>query len=72
MTRIVNGMPAGQLEGVTWQKSGRSNPSGNCVEVADNLGGKVGLRDSKDPRGPVLAFDRRAWSRRATTTLTDP
>lgn len=47
---------------VTWRKSTRSNGSGNCVEVADNLAGKVGLRDSKDPRGPVLAFDQRAWS----------
>ena len=34
MTHAVNGIPAGQLDGVTWQKSRRSNPSGNCVELA--------------------------------------
>ncbi|MEU0080381.1 DUF397 domain-containing protein [Micromonospora tulbaghiae] len=47
---------------VTWRKSTRSNGSGNCVEVADGLPGVVGLRDSKDPRGPILAFDPAAWS----------
>ncbi len=26
MAYVVNGMPAGDLQGVTWQKSGRSNP----------------------------------------------
>jgi hypothetical protein len=48
MTRIVNGMPAGQLEGVTWQKSGRSNPSGNCVECAALPDGSVAMRNSRD------------------------
>ncbi|MFC4018919.1 DUF397 domain-containing protein [Micromonospora sp. GCM10011542] len=47
---------------VTWRKSTRSNGSGNCVEVADSLAGKVGLRDSKDPAGPVLTFGPKAWS----------
>lgn len=47
---------------VTWRKSTRSNGSGNCVEVADNLAGKVGLRDSKDPTGPLLTFEPKAWS----------
>ncbi|EWM68232.1 hypothetical protein J3R08_004797 [Micromonospora sp. HB375] len=47
---------------MTWRKSTRSNGSGDCVEVADNLPGVVGLRDSKDPRGPILAFDPAAWS----------
>jgi hypothetical protein len=47
---------------VTWRKSTRSNGSGNCVEVADNLSGTVGLRDSKDRSGPVLTFDPGAWS----------
>ena len=47
---------------VTWRKSTRSNGSGNCVEVADNLAGKVGVRDSKDVAGPVLAFSQAAWS----------
>ncbi|WFE55222.1 DUF397 domain-containing protein [Micromonospora sp. WMMD1155] len=33
------------------------------VEVADNLAGVIGVRDSKDPAGPALAFDPAAWSR---------
>ncbi|MER7419835.1 DUF397 domain-containing protein [Micromonospora peucetia] len=56
---------------VTWRKSTRSNGSGDCVEIADNLGGKVGLRDSKDPDGPALTFDRRAWSRFVSTVKHD-
>ncbi|MCI4062055.1 DUF397 domain-containing protein [Micromonospora sp. R77] len=47
---------------VTWRKSTRSNGSGDCVEVADNLPGVVGLRDSKNPTGPVLTFGPKAWS----------
>lgn len=47
---------------VTWRKSTRSNGSGNCVEVAGDLAGMVGLRDSKDPTGPVLTFDATKWT----------
>ncbi|MFI0794952.1 DUF397 domain-containing protein [Micromonospora rubida] len=49
------------LTGAAWRKSTRSNNGGNCVEVADNLAGVVGLRDSKDPTGPVLTFTPNAW-----------
>ena len=39
-----------------WRKSTRSS-SGNCVEVA--IGAEqVRMRDSKDPAGPMLSFDR--------------
>jgi hypothetical protein len=31
------------------------------VEVADNLPGVVGVRDSKDREGPVLTFTPTAW-----------
>ncbi|MGW0436291.1 DUF397 domain-containing protein [Micromonospora sp. NPDC003197] len=45
-----------------WRKSSRSNSAGgNCVEVADNLTGVVGVRDSKDPTGPALVFGPAAW-----------
>jgi hypothetical protein len=45
-----------------WHKSTRSNgQGGNCVEVADNLPDVVGVRDSKDPSGPVLVFGRATW-----------
>ncbi|MEV5820877.1 DUF397 domain-containing protein [Micromonospora haikouensis] len=50
------------LTGATWRKSTRSNNGGDCVEVADNLPGVVGLRDSKDPSGPVLTFTPVAWA----------
>ena len=43
-----------------WRKSSRSG-EGDCVEVADNLPGLVAVRDSKDPDGPVLTFDRSQW-----------
>lgn len=56
MTRMVNGMSASQLQGVTWQKSSRSNPSGNCVECAVLPGGGVAVRNSRDPEGPALIY----------------
>ncbi|MEV4120788.1 DUF397 domain-containing protein [Micromonospora sp. NPDC049645] len=51
------------LAGATWRKSTRSGGSGgNCVEVADNLPGVVGVRDSKDPAGPALTFAPATWA----------
>jgi hypothetical protein len=45
--------------GARWRKSSRSGgQGGQCVEVAD-FGDAVGVRDSKDPDGPWLAFSRR-------------
>ncbi|MEV4627877.1 DUF397 domain-containing protein [Micromonospora sp. NPDC049523] len=50
------------LARATWRKSARSNDQGWCVEVADNLADVVGVRDSKDVTGPVLAFSPTDWS----------
>ncbi|WFE57423.1 DUF397 domain-containing protein [Micromonospora sp. WMMD712] len=50
------------LTGAVWRKSTRSNNGGDCIEVADNLPGIVGLRDSKDPSGPVLTFTPSSWA----------
>ena len=48
-------------DGATWRKSTYSNGTGgNCVEVADLLGGRA-VRDSKHPEGPVFVFRRDAW-----------
>ena len=44
------------LSHATWRKSTYSSSSGqNCVEVATNLPGMVAIRDSKDPRRPIVA-----------------
>ncbi|MET8956560.1 DUF397 domain-containing protein [Streptomyces sp. NPDC004129] len=50
----------GQTEPL-WRKSSYSmGNGGNCVEVAD-FGRFVQVRDSKDPDGAVLRFDREQW-----------
>lgn len=44
-----------------WRKSSQSMSNGNCVEVAELSGELIGVRDSKNPRGPVLRFTRADW-----------
>jgi hypothetical protein len=58
MSDTYNGMLAGALPTtVTWQKSQRSNPSGNCVEMARlPEGAGIAVRNSRDPEGPVLIY----------------
>jgi hypothetical protein len=46
------------LSGLVWQKSRRSNPSGNCVEMAELPDGGIAIRNSRDPHGPVLVYSR--------------
>ncbi|MDG4767248.1 DUF397 domain-containing protein [Solwaraspora sp. WMMD406] len=43
-----------------WRTSTYSE-AGSCVEVADNLPGRVLVRDTKDRGGPVLTFGPSAW-----------
>lgn len=41
-----------------WRKSVRSNPSGNCVELAPLDRGGVAVRNSRHTEGPVLVYTR--------------
>ena len=50
-----------ELHFTNWRKSTRSSVGGNCVEVAHATTGEIGVRDSKDQHGPVLAFSRDVW-----------
>ena len=51
-----------ELTGARWRTSTRSGQNDQCVEVATGLTGDlVGVRDSKDRSGPVLAFDAYSW-----------
>jgi len=48
---------------VTWRKSSHSGGNGgDCVEVGAPAGvDRVLVRDTKDCRGPVLAFSPQVW-----------
>ncbi len=46
---------------VRWIKSSFSYANGDCVEVASLPDGHIGVRDSKDTAGHVLAFTRAEW-----------
>jgi hypothetical protein len=58
MNQAYNGIPAGQLPTEKWRKSGRSNPSGNCVELATLPDRQIAVRNSRHPEGPVLVYTR--------------
>jgi hypothetical protein len=44
--------------GPQWRKSTISNPSGNCVELAELPDGRVAVRNSRFPEGPRLVYTR--------------
>jgi hypothetical protein len=57
MNQAYNGISAASLPVAAWQKSRRSNPSGNCVEVAQLPDGAgIAVRNSRDPDGPALIY----------------
>ncbi|MFE7289194.1 DUF397 domain-containing protein [Streptomyces noursei] len=51
-----------EFNSTTWVKSSYSDrDGGNCIEVAPGFRGVVPVRDSKDPRGPVLVVPADGW-----------
>jgi hypothetical protein len=56
-----SGGPGGPGSGPHWTKSSLSFSNSNCVEVANLADGQIGVRDSKDPQGPVLRFTPGEW-----------
>lgn len=58
MDQFNDGMPVSLPREITWQKSAWSNPSGNCVEMAELPGEEIAMRNSRHPEGPVLIYTR--------------
>lgn len=54
-------MSQNDLSRAAWCTSSYSGQNGDCVEVASDVPGVVGVRDSKDRGGPVLAFTPDQW-----------
>jgi hypothetical protein len=54
----LSGMPVTVLRRATWVKSSYSNPSGDCVELAELTGGRIAVRNSRYPSGLILFYTR--------------
>lgn len=58
MSEFGTEVSAGDLPGLIWRKSGRSNPKGNCVELAQVRDGSIAVRNSRNPEGSALIYTR--------------
>jgi hypothetical protein len=54
--RLRNGMPARELGTEGWHKPWSGQNGGACVEAKKLPDGRVALRQSTDPDGPVLLY----------------
>ncbi|MEV4103109.1 DUF397 domain-containing protein [Nonomuraea sp. NPDC049649] len=55
-------MTENELATAAWRKATASGGTGgDCVEVAPLSQGRVAIRDSKNPSGPVLVFTASEW-----------
>jgi Domain of unknown function (DUF397) len=50
-----------ELLALNWRKARMSTNNGACLEVA-SVPGKIALRDSKDPSGPMLVYTPDEWT----------
>jgi len=50
-------LPQAAFANAQWQKSSRSEPQPNCVQLTE-VAGVIGLRDSKAPNRAVLQFNK--------------
>lgn len=50
-----------ERENLVWCKAQQSTNNGQCVEIA-SAAGKIAIRDSKDPDGPILVYTSAEFS----------
>lgn len=56
MQQVNDGLATARVPAVTWRKSRYSNPCGSCFEVAQLADGRIAVRNSRHPSGPVLIY----------------
>ena len=54
-------MSTPDLSRARWRTSSHSSGNGACVQVTAAPSGIIAVRDSKDPAGPLLVFNRQTW-----------
>ncbi|MFE2639409.1 DUF397 domain-containing protein [Streptomyces scopuliridis] len=60
------------IQELRWHKSSYSGQNGgDCIECAVAPEAQVLVRDSKDVKGPRLAFTSQAWAEFVTASVTD-
>lgn len=59
MSRKI-GLTDPERASLLWRKAQLSTNNGSCVEISSIIG-KIALRDSKDPSGPVLVYTPAEW-----------